>query len=66
MTRKRFNKLCVALVEKMQYKYAGKHMSGKDLKFYNNRTHMIGTVVKKDSYAEAWETLKPIRDLVGM
>ena len=51
------------MAEKMQYKYNGKHIDGKALKFYESRNI---TNIKPNSYAEAWELLKPARDLVGM
>lgn len=63
MTRKRYIKLTRAMAEKIQYKYNGKHLDGKVLKFYESRNI---TNIKPNSYAEAWEILKPVRDLVGM
>lgn len=65
MTRKKFNKLSRTLSEKIQCKYTGKHLTGDVLRFYRNREHRIGSI-KFDSYAEAWEALKPARDCVGM
>lgn len=58
MTRKRWNKLSVALCENL-----GEHLSGENLKFYRDRTIKQ---TKCKSYKEAWEMLKPIRDIVGM
>ena len=66
MTRKRFNKLTVALCEKIQMKYNGEHLKGDALKFYRDKEHRIGNTVKFSSYAEAWESLKSARELVGM
>lgn len=65
MTRKRYNRLCVALCEKLQYDNNGQHLDGKALKFYRDREHRIG-FIKANSYTEAWEKLKPAREIVGM
>lgn len=62
MTRKRYVKLLVASCEKLWAKQ-GKHLDGKGLKWYRDLT-----IAKMDnkSYAEAWESLKEFRELVGM
>lgn len=62
MTRKRFIKLCVAMSEKILQKQ-GRHMSGEVLKWYRDKDL---TTIQAKSYAEAWEILKPARDIVGM
>ena len=63
MTRKKYIKMVRALCEKLHYKYNGGHLDGKSLKFYRD-TNI--NKITPNSYAEAWELLKPARDCVGM
>ena len=65
MTITKYNKLCVALCEKLQEKTNGGHLNGETLKFYRDREHRIG-FIKAKSYAEAWEKLRLARECVGM
>ena len=64
MTRKRYIKLVVALCEKLQKGYDGKHLNGETLKFYRERS--LKDMPKYSSYADAWNDLKPARDCVEM
>lgn len=64
MTRQRYIGKVRALADAIQYRYNGKHINGSINKFYRDST--IGGSLKFKSYAEAWESLKPARDLVGM
>lgn len=64
MTRQRYIGKVRALADAIQYKYNGKHINGSNNKFYKNS--IIGSTLKFKSYAEAWESLKPARDLVNM
>lgn len=63
MTKKRFQKLAVAMCEKIQNQHDGTHLKGKTLKWYRDKDL---TTIKANSYAEAWEMLKPAREVVGM
>lgn len=63
MTRRRYVKLSMGLCEKICKKYNNTHVCGKDLKYYRD---LNITKIKANSYAEAWERLKPARDCVGM
>ena len=62
MTKKKFRKMMVALMVKVLEKN-GKHIDGKTLAWYRDKDL---TSIKAQSYAEAWEVVKPLRDLVGM
>ena len=62
MTKKRFRKLMVALMTKV-YENNGKHIDGATLAFYRDKDM---TNMKVNSYAEAWELVKPLRESVGM
>ena len=53
----------VALCEKV-YAQQGKHVDGAVLRFYRGKK--ISSVEGKASYAEAWKSMKPIREMVGM
>ena len=64
MTRQRYIGKVRALADAIQHKYNGKHIDGSVNKFY--RDSAIGNTLKFKSYAEAWESLKPARDLVNM
>lgn len=66
MKRKRFNNLCKELCDRVQYQYNGEHLKGNTLRFFDDRTHRVGSVIKVASYAEAWEMLKPLRESVNM
>lgn len=65
MTRKRFQKMMVALMVEV-----GKHgdnkltVKGSTLKFYRDKT--IDTIVGCNSYEEAWAMMMPLRKAVGM
>lgn len=63
MTRKRFQKLCIEMCDRIQMKYNGKHVNGKTLKWYRDKS--IKTINSK-SYAEAWDMLKLARQCVDM
>ena len=41
----------------------GKHIDGKTLAFYRDKDL---TTIEANSYAEAWEMMKPLRDCVNM
>jgi len=63
MSRQRWQKLMVALCEKV-YAQQGKHVDGETLRFYRGKG--IASIEGKTSYAEAWKSMKPIREMVGM
>lgn len=65
MTRKRYIKLVVALSKKILEK-EGKHLVGENLKFYRDTTLAKINGYKYKSYAEAWDDLKALRDIVEM
>ena len=62
MTKKKFRKMMVALMVKVLERN-GKHIDGKTLAFYRDKDL---TNMKAENYKEAWESMKPLRDLVGM
>ena len=64
MTRSKYIGKVRALADAIQYKYNGKHIDGHILSFY--RDTQIRKTLKFNSYAEAWENLKPARELVNM
>ena len=80
MTRKRFNNLCRALVQKIcEREYGGKKgaLNGEILRFYRDREHTIecmkqhyerlkGEKYPYRSYQELWDALEPARNVVGM
>lgn len=63
MKRRKFQRLCIALCEKIQNNYDGTHLKGNILKWYRDKNL---TTIKANSYKEAWEALMPIRKVVGM
>lgn len=63
MTRKRFQKLLIATCEKLYNQHDGSHLKGNTLKWYRDKNL---TTIKANSYTEAWEMLKPLREIVGM
>jgi hypothetical protein len=62
MTRKKFRKMMVALATKV-YESQGLHISGDILEFYRD---IDVRTMKANSYEEAWEMVKPLREAVGM
>lgn len=51
------------MVEK-NYLMQGKHLDGKGLAWYRDLS--VNKMSGFNSYAAAWESLKPLRDIVGM
>lgn len=62
MSRKRWRKLMLELCRRFR-EDNGSTLDGKTLAWYRDKD--IRTMEVK-SYAEAWEKMKPIRDIVGM
>lgn len=63
MTKKRFNKLFRALMTKMMTGYP---TAGRCIRAAATADPIHKEGAKFKSYAEAWESLKPIRDDYGM
>ena len=71
MTRKRYIKLGYALMQKINAKsieMSGRSAQGWGKVLANVQKIRYGTILapKFKSYAEAWESLKPIREQYGM
>lgn len=71
MTKKRYRKLCYALMQKINQKHIevcgkGSDNWGKVLKGVLKLEFKNIDQTKFSSYAEAWESIKPIREQYGM
>ncbi len=62
MTKKKYRNMVTAMVIKILAN-DDKTIDGKTLAWYRDKDL---TTIKANSYAEAWNMLKPARDLVGM
>lgn len=62
MTRRRWRKMMTALMTKVLEK-GGHRIDGKTLAWYRDKDI---SNIQAQSYAEAWESVKPLRDIVGM
>lgn len=62
MTRKKWKKLMIELCRRIAVDN-GKTIDGKTLAWYRDKDI---TTIKAKSYKDAWESMKPARDLVGM
>lgn len=63
MTRKKYIKMVIAMCEKL-YAKQGKHLDGKALNWYRDLT--IAKMSGYNSYNDAWDDLKILRDIVEM
>ena len=63
MTRKRFQKLMLAVGTRLNKTTGKGYASGQQLRFYSTRN--INNI-EPTSYAEAWEMMKPLADAVGI
>lgn len=63
MTRKKYIKMVIAMSEKM-YVSQGKHLNGEVLKWF--RDFNIAKISRFNSYNDAWENLKVLRNCVKM
>lgn len=62
MTKKRFLKLTLALVNDVFYIGQKEHLHGTNLKWYRD-FKLTNTIYK--SYAECWEYYKPLKDIAN-
>jgi len=63
MTRKKYIKMVITMTDRIVFNQTGKHPDGKTLRWYHTRSLKN---IKAKSYAEAWEMLKPARELAEM
>jgi len=65
MNRRTYANKMRTLADRATMKYEGRHADGKILAHYRN-LHLDFSTGYFSSYAEAWEILKDVRELVGM
>ena len=65
MTRKRFNKLCMALSIRISEKHGNK-VNGKMLRLQKANAGYDKLLAEFGSYEAVWEWMKPVREAYGM
>lgn len=65
MTRKRFQKLCMALSVRINEKHGGK-VTGEMLRKQRDGMAFDAIIKTHGSYKAAWDWMKPVRDAYGL